>query len=165
VTAEHYRNEDAMYKTANLLVEHATKAHMQMHGVDRETSEYWIRSAVAEAEPAGRESEIPPLKATVSPEYVVLVDTNRHYRDVSESFCKLLGYERAELIGMKCDEVTAPGTSAIPIVFELFMRSGYMHGVWIFESRTKVRILVKYEARLRPDRLIECKMELLGAGA
>ena len=37
--------EDAMYETAKQLVATAVKAHMQMHGVDRETASYWIRSA------------------------------------------------------------------------------------------------------------------------
>jgi PAS domain-containing protein len=32
--------------------------------------------------------------AHVQPQYVVIVDANRRYVDVSESFCKLLGYQR-----------------------------------------------------------------------
>jgi PAS domain-containing protein len=34
--------------------------------------------------------------AHVQPQYLVIVDANRRYVDVSESFCKLLGYQFAE---------------------------------------------------------------------
>ena len=105
------------------------------------------------------------FSAHVLADYTVVVDANRKYVEVSDSFCKLLGYRREDLIGRKFDAVTAPKTNDIPVVFELFMRSGYMHGIWIFVHRSGTRILVRYEAWLRPDDKIDCNMELLGAGA
>ncbi len=42
---ERRRKQDAMLGTAKLLLDTAAKAHMQIHGVDRETALYWIRSA------------------------------------------------------------------------------------------------------------------------
>jgi PAS domain-containing protein len=42
---------------------------------------------------------------------------NRKYVDVSDSFCSVLGYSRKELIGERFDEVTAPRTNDIPVVF------------------------------------------------
>jgi|SRR5690348_14809714 PAS domain S-box-containing protein len=109
--------------------------------------------------------EMPEFDARILPDYSVEVDTNRRYKEVSDSFCKLLGYRREELIGKRFDVVTAPRTNDIPIVFELFIRLGYMHGIWIFVHRSGTRILVRYEAWLRPDQQIKCNMELLGAGA
>jgi PAS domain S-box-containing protein len=103
--------------------------------------------------------------AHVLADYTVVVDNHRRYTEVSNSFCKLLGYQREELIGRKYDDVTAPRTNDIPIVFDLFMKSGYMHGIWILVHRGGTRILVRYEAWIRPDGLTECQMELLGAGA
>lgn len=38
--------EDAMYETAKQLVDFAIKAHMQIFGVDRAVSRYWIGSAM-----------------------------------------------------------------------------------------------------------------------
>jgi len=35
-----------MYETAKLLVDTAVTAHMEIHGVDRETAERWIRDAM-----------------------------------------------------------------------------------------------------------------------
>jgi PAS domain S-box-containing protein len=106
-----------------------------------------------------------PHSANVLPEYTSTVDRNRRYVQVSDSFCKLLGYQRDELIGRKYDELTAPRTNDIPTIFELFVKSGYMHGIWILVHRRGTRILVRYEAWLRPDGFTESQMELLGAGA
>jgi PAS domain S-box-containing protein len=103
--------------------------------------------------------------AHVRPQYAVVVDLDRRYTDVSDSFCKLLGYRREELIGKKCDEFTAPGTTDIDVVHELFANAGYMHGIWVFVNRSGTHLLVRYEAWYRSDGLIEGQMELLGAGA
>jgi PAS domain S-box-containing protein len=111
------------------------------------------------------ERTAPPRSADVLPEYTALVDRNRKYVQVSDSFCKLLGYQREELIGRKYDDLTAPRTNNVQTVFDLFMKSGYMHGIWILVHRRGTRILVRYEAWLRPDGLTESQMELLGAGA
>jgi PAS domain S-box len=55
--------------------------------------------------------------AHVFPDYTVQVDMNRKYVDASNSFCRVLGYSRKELIGERFDEVTAPRTNDIPVVF------------------------------------------------
>jgi hypothetical protein len=47
---ERCKTEDAMWKTAKLLVDAAIKAHMQIHDVDRETASYWISSASEEVD-------------------------------------------------------------------------------------------------------------------
>jgi hypothetical protein len=80
------------------------------------------------------------------------------------SFCQLLGYQREELVGKRYDDLTAPNTNDIPTVFGLFQKLGYMHGLWLLVSRQGTRILVRYEARLRPDSYIEGHMEVVGAG-
>jgi hypothetical protein len=43
---ERCKEEEAMWETAKLLVDAAIKAHMQIHGVDRETAAYWVNSAL-----------------------------------------------------------------------------------------------------------------------
>jgi PAS domain S-box-containing protein len=93
-----------------------------------------------------------------------VVDSQRKFVEVSDSFCQLLGYRREELIGKPYDEVTAPNTNDIPTVFRLFMKQGYMHGLWMLASRRGTRILVRYESWLRPDSCIEGHMEIVGAG-
>jgi PAS domain S-box-containing protein len=126
-----------------------------------------VRCPAVGAIPAKKltERSAPPRSADVLPEYTALVDRDRKYVQVSDSFCKLLGYQREELIGRKYDDLTAPRTNNVQTVFDLFMKSGYMHGIWILVHRRGTRILVRYEAWLRPDGLTESQMELLGAGA
>jgi PAS domain S-box-containing protein len=97
----------------------------------------------------------------VAPIYTTLVDSDRRYVSVSESFCKLLGYKSEELIGKRFDEVTAPSTSDIPLTLSIFKRLGYMHGLWVFIHRRGERILTRYEAWRRADTLIESNMELV----
>lgn len=100
----------------------------------------------------------------VKPDYTTVVDRDRRYVQVSDSFCKLMGYQREELIGRQYDELTAPGTNDIPTIFNLFTKLGYMHGMWMLVSRSGARILVRYESWQRPDSLIEGNMEVVGAG-
>jgi PAS domain S-box-containing protein len=100
----------------------------------------------------------------VKPQYVTVVDSDRRYVEVSDSFCQLIGYQREELVGMRSDDLTAPNTNDIPTVFGLFQKLGYMHGLWLLVSREGTRILVRYEAWLRPDSYIEGHMEVVGAG-
>lgn len=100
----------------------------------------------------------------VKAEFITVVNSDREFVEVSESFCRLLGYRREELIGKPCDDVTAPNTNDIPTVFRLFSEMGYMHGLWMLASRRGTHILVRYESWIRPDSYIEGHMELVGAG-
>ena len=108
--------------------------------------------------------ELGVLQFEVEPQYVTVVDSDRRYVEVSDSFCQLIGYQREELVGMRSDDLTAPNTNDIPTVFGLFQKLGYMHGLWLLVSREGTRILVRYESWLRPDSYIEGHMEVVGAG-
>lgn len=100
----------------------------------------------------------------VEPQYVTVVDSDRKYVEVSDGFCQLVGYQREELVGKRYDDLTAPNTNDIPIVFDLFQKLGYMHGMWMLVSREGTRILVRYESWVRPDSYIEGHMQVVGAG-
>jgi PAS domain S-box-containing protein len=100
----------------------------------------------------------------VKPDYTTVVDSDRRYVEVSDSFCKLVGYQRQDLIGRRYDDLSAPNTNDISVVFDLFIRLRYMHGLWMLVSRNGARILVRYESWMRPDSLIQGNMEVIGAG-
>ena len=108
--------------------------------------------------------EMQAAQFEVKPQYVTVVDSDRRYVEVSDSFCQLVGYQREELVGKRYDDLTAPNTNDIPTVFGLFQKLGYMHGMWMLVSREGTRILVRYESWLRPDSCIEGHMEVVGAG-
>lgn len=97
-------------------------------------------------------------------DYVTVVNRDREFVEVSYNFCQLVGYEREELLGKRYDELTAPNTYDIEKFSRLFAKLGYMHGLWLLVSRGGTRILIRYDAWIRPDRLIETHMELVGAG-
>jgi PAS domain S-box-containing protein len=97
----------------------------------------------------------------VPPDYTAVVDMDRRYLEVSDSFCQLVGYSREELIGKTYDDISAPSTNDIPIVFRLFIKNGYMHGLWMLVHRRGTPILVRYEAWVRPDCQIQSNMELV----
>jgi PAS domain S-box-containing protein len=111
-----------------------------------------------------QEKESTTARYKVKPEFITVVNSDRKFVEVSESFCRLLEYRREELIGKPYDDVTAPNTNDIPTVFRLFSEIGYMHGLWMLASRRGTHILVRYESWIRPDSYIEGHMELLGAG-
>jgi CspA family cold shock protein len=97
----------------------------------------------------------------VAPTYTTVVDRDRKYVDVSESFCELVGYKSEDLIGTPYDVLTAPNTTHIPTTYDLFSRVGYMHGLWTLVHRTGYRILIRYEAWLRADANIQSNIEVV----
>jgi PAS domain S-box-containing protein len=101
----------------------------------------------------------------VEPQYIIVVNKSRKFVEVSPAFCQLLGYSETELIGKSYDEVTVPRTNDIQTILELFLKTSYMHGIWVFAHRGGTKILVRYEAFIRQDGLYESHMELIGAGA
>jgi PAS domain S-box-containing protein len=99
----------------------------------------------------------------VNHDYIAVIDMERRYVQVSDDFCRLVGYEREVLLGKRYDDLTAPETNDLVTVFNLFCQLEYMHGLWMLVARSGTRILVRYEAWLRSDRLIEGHMQLVGA--
>jgi PAS domain S-box-containing protein len=101
----------------------------------------------------------------VQPDYVTVVNSRRRFVEVSPAFCKLLGYTEEELLGKTYDEITVPRTNDIPLVLEVFLKVGYMSGIWVFAHRSGTKLFVRYESVIRKDGLFETQMELLAAGA
>lgn len=86
------------------------------------------------------------------------------YVDLSHSFCKLVGYEREALMGKRYDDLTAPDRNNVYTIFNVFCQLEYMHGLWILVAGRGTGILVRCEAWLRTDKLIEARMQPVGAG-
>jgi CspA family cold shock protein len=97
----------------------------------------------------------------VPPTYTTVVDQDRKFVQVSKSFSELVGYKIEELIGTRYDLLTALNTADIPMTYNLFSQLGYMHGLWMLVHRTGYRILIRYEAWLRPDTNIQSNIEVL----
>ena len=96
--------------------------------------------------------------------FTVLIGKDNSYVEVSEGFCRLVGYSRAELLWMKLEDLAAPGTADITTAFNPSKATGCAHGLWLLVSREKTRILVRYDLRIRNDSLLQIHLELIGAG-
>jgi PAS domain S-box-containing protein len=99
--------------------------------------------------------------AHVAPTYTTVINRERRFVHVSESFCRLVGYKAEELIGRRYDHLTALNTADIPTTSKLFYKHGYMHGLWVLVHRTGYRILIRYESWLRPDTNIQSNIEVV----
>jgi PAS domain S-box-containing protein len=77
-----------------------------------------------------------------------IVDEERRWVSVTESFARLLGYRRMDLIGQKIDDLTVKGSVNIEFAFEALSRLGEMDGMWMFRRRDGHNVLVHYHARL-----------------
>jgi len=95
----------------------------------------------------------------------IVVGKQNNYVEVSDGFCRLVGYSRAELLRMKLEDLAAPGTADITTAFNPSKATGCAHGLWLLVSREGTRILVRYESRIRSDDLLmQTQLELIGAG-
>ena len=99
-----------------------------------------------------------------APTCTILIGKDNGYLEVSEGFCRLLGYSREELLRMKLEDLAAPGTADITTTFNPSKETGCAHGLWLLVSREGTRILVKYESRVRIDLSMQTQLELIGAG-
>jgi PAS domain S-box-containing protein len=99
-----------------------------------------------------------------APTCTILIGKDNSYVEVSDGFCRLLGYTREELLCMKLDDLAAPGTADLTTAFNLSKGTGSARGLWLLVSREGTRILVRYESRFRIDLLMQTQLELMGAG-
>jgi PAS domain S-box-containing protein len=128
-----------------------------------------IDLACKEAYPASmtnaiQEKEFSPGGRTTSPNCTILIGKDNSYLEVSDGFCRLVGYSRNELLHMQLEDLAAPGTADITTAFNPSQKTGCAHGLWLLVSREGTRILVRYESRLRNDLLMQTQLELIGAG-
>ena len=95
----------------------------------------------------------------------IVVGKQNYYVEVSDGFCRLVGYSRVELRQMKLEDLAAPGTADITTSFNLSKATGCAHGLWLLVGREGTRILVRYESRVRSDDLLmQSQLEVIGAG-
>ena len=78
-------------------------------------------------------------------EFVVFVDAIRRYTDCSDHVCKLVGYERAELLTKKIDELSF-NKASVPTLYEKYVREGLQDGEFILRHKSGAPVLVQYRA-------------------
>lgn len=87
----------------------------------------------------------------VSGKYVLYVDAERRYNCVSDGVCRLLGYDRADLLGMTIDQITYPETANVPRQFEAFRKFGHQQGKFILRHQDGSPVPISFKARVLAD--------------
>lgn len=83
--------------------------------------------------------------------YLVFADGNRRLVEVTEEVCRLLGYQRAELLGMTIDQITAPDSGPVAELFNEFVKEGFQEGSYVLRHRNGQQISMRYRAKVFPD--------------
>ena len=85
-------------------------------------------------------------------DYVVFVDSDRCYIDVTDGVCDLLGYSREELLSKKIDDITAPELAPeVNTKFERYVTDGRMEGNYVLMAKDGHRVPIHFISRVFPD--------------
>jgi PAS domain S-box-containing protein len=110
-------------------------------------------------------SRIAHSHSEVAGTYMVFVDTNRRYVEVTDGVCQLLGYSRRELLSMTIDEVAAPELrSEVPETFRQFVAEGGLQGEYWLLTKDRRRIKIHYQSKVYPDGCMVARWEPLDLG-
>jgi PAS domain S-box-containing protein len=85
-------------------------------------------------------------------DYVVFVDANRRYVEVTDGVCRLLGYSREELLAKTIDDIADPELRAqVSETFREYVSQGEMEGTYSLLGKDGSRIPIRYQAKVYPD--------------
>lgn len=83
--------------------------------------------------------------------YVVVADLHRNYTFATDPVCELLGYDRANLLELRIDDVVDGSTHVTAPLFQKFVAQGEQTGRITLRHRSGKRVPVKYWSRVEPD--------------
>ena len=125
-----------------------------------------LRVLQREIQADGAGSPASHIHPEIGGDYVVFVNPNRQYVEVSDSVCSLLGYTRSELLTKTIDDVTAPELrGSVSETFQQYVNSGGQSGKHLLLARDGRRVPIKYESRVFPDGCLVAWWEPLKSAA
>jgi PAS domain S-box-containing protein len=92
---------------------------------------------------------------------VVLVDHDRRYIEATRKACELIGYEPAELIGKRIDDVSLPDSDIVQQRFKEYVQSGRQEGVFVLKHKDGHQVPIQYRALVLPDGCMAAEWEPL----
>jgi len=105
-----------------------------------------------EAHRSSTTARISHAHSEIDGQYVVFVDADRRYVEVTDGVCQLLGYSREELLAKTIDEITAPELRAqVPETFRQYINQGGLEGRHALLAKDGRRIAIRYESKVYPD--------------
>ncbi len=84
-------------------------------------------------------------------QYFVVADANRNYTFVSDAVCDLLGYDRANLLELRIDDIVAGASAVTTPLFQQFVADGQQQGTIDLRHRSGRRLPVNYWSKVEPD--------------
>jgi PAS domain S-box-containing protein len=113
-----------------------------------------------EAHQSSASGRIGHSHAEIGGEYVVFVNANRRYVEVTDGVCRLLGYSRDALLCMTIDDVTAPEMRLqVPDTFRQYIAQGGLEGEYTLLAKDGRNIRIQYESKVYPDGCLVARWE------
>jgi len=105
-----------------------------------------------EAHRSSTTARISHAHSEIDGQYVVFVDADRRYVEVTDGVCQLLGYSREKPVGKAFDEIPAPGLRGpVPETFRQYINQGGLEGRHALLAKDGRRIAIRYESKVYPD--------------
>jgi PAS domain-containing protein len=82
---------------------------------------------------------------------IVVVDPDRNYIFANDPACRLVGFDHAEFLQLRIDEIVVGGSQVVQPLFNEFVAEGTQKGTIKLRHRSGSVIAVQYEAQVRPD--------------
>jgi hypothetical protein len=83
-------------------------------------------------------------------EFAVFTDPSRRYVDCTDGVCRLLGYDRGELLVRSIDDVSFHA-GEVSKLFAEYLQCGRMHGEFVLRHKSGTPIPIRYQAFVFTD--------------
>jgi PAS domain-containing protein len=83
-------------------------------------------------------------------EFVVFTDSSRRYVDCTEGVCRLLGYERSEMLVRTIDNVSFHDEE-VSRLFAEYLQRGQMEGEYVLRHKAGTPVPIRYRAFVLSD--------------
>jgi CheY-like chemotaxis protein len=93
--------------------------------------------------------------------YIVVADLNRNYTFVTDPACKLLGYDRANFLELRIDDIVDGSTPVAAPLFREFVAEGKQAGRITLRHRSGKKVPIRYSSTVEPDGCVIAEWEPL----
>lgn len=94
----------------------------------------------------------------------IVLNIQGRFMRVSDAFCRLVGHHQSDLLGKMVSDVMVPDTFDLGRYLMVVQGCGHLQGLLVLAHRERSRILLRYEALVLSDLLIEVRLDPIGGG-
>lgn len=132
----------------------------ELRAIDDARRNLRIIQTELQAHQASTGSRLAHAHAEIAGKYVVFVDANRRYVEVTDDVCQLLGYSRDELLAMTIDDIAAPELrSNVSETFRQYVAAGGLEGRYCLLNKHGQRVPIHYQSKVYPDGCMVARWE------